>query len=232
VAVDLPDSFVLFAGYVCDRKGAYTVAHAARTLLAADRSLHLLYVGALATELGTRADVRIREILGPELSARVQFVGRVDRARVFSIMRRARAFVYPSRLETFGLVVAEAMLAGLPVVASEGEPFPEFVSNEVTGLLVRSDNPTAVADAVRRLLQSPQLSARLSGAARRLAVQRFAVARCVESSERLYAERLESWRGRVARRATSRLWSARDRRAARRRSMDIREVTRERVSGR
>src|SRR5262249_39629939 len=157
----------LFAGYVCGRKGAYAVAEAARLFLPPYPDLRLVYLGELADEGGVRADRQIREIAGPELSHRILCVGRVKRQTLLTTMRHAKVFVYPSRLETCGLVVGEAMLAGLPVVTSTGNPFPEYLTNEVTGLLVPPDSPAALGSAVRRLIDSPELAQRLSTAAHR-----------------------------------------------------------------
>ncbi|MHB8899267.1 MAG: glycosyltransferase family 4 protein, partial [Thermoguttaceae bacterium] len=71
----LPNSFVLYAGTVSGRKGAYVLAEAARSFLSRDRELHLVYAGGTIVENGYRADDRVREIVGNELSKRVHFIG-------------------------------------------------------------------------------------------------------------------------------------------------------------
>lgn len=48
-------------------------------------------------------------------------------------MRKALLLAFPSQLEAFGLVAAEAMLAGIPVVVPDDGPFPEFVEHGRTG---------------------------------------------------------------------------------------------------
>ena len=183
---DLPDRFVLFAGSLEGRKGVYVLAQAARSFLARFPDLHLVYLGRIITEDGVPADVRIREIVGPELGARVHCPGRVSRDAVIAAMARAQVFVFPSRLETLGLVVGEAMLAGVPVVASIGGPFAEYLTSEETGLLVQHDDAAAVTAAVCRILESPAFAARLSAAASQVVVAKFSLPACVESSERFY----------------------------------------------
>src|SRR5262249_57079198 len=82
---------------------------------------------------------------------RVHLPGRVP--DVAAWLRRADVLVHPVRWEGFGLAVLEAMLAGLPVVATNVSSLPELVSD--AGLLVRPDDPAALAAAVRRVLAEP-----------------------------------------------------------------------------
>jgi glycosyltransferase involved in cell wall biosynthesis len=185
----LPDKFVLFAGGVTRRKGAYSLAEAAKHFLRADPSVDLVYAGPCPIDGGMTTDGRIRQILGPDLASRAHFLGRVDRAVVAACMRRAAVFAFPSTYETFGLVVAEAMLAGAPVVVSGIAPFTEFVAHEKTGLLIAPEAKELSA-AVLRLLQSQPLSAQLGAAARRSIQQRFSAERCVSETEALYRELL------------------------------------------
>jgi glycosyltransferase involved in cell wall biosynthesis len=183
---DLPARFVLFAGAVGARKGAYAVAAAARLFLPLYPDLHLVYLGELLVEDGKSADVRIHEIVGPDLSARVHCLGRLARADMLGCMARAVALLFPSRLETFGLVVAEAMLLGVPVVTSTCDPFPEYIAHQQTGLLVPPDDAPALSAAVRSLLDSPDWASRLATAAQREVAGRFSIQTCIERSEQFY----------------------------------------------
>jgi hypothetical protein len=82
-------------------------------------------------------------------------------------------FVLPSRNEGFPLVILEAMLAGVPVVATDVGSVGEAVEDGVTGLLVQSESPDALAQAIRRLLDDAELRTRLAGAARARASTEF-----------------------------------------------------------
>ena len=66
-------------------------------------------------------------------------------------------FVLPSILEGFGIVLLEAMAAGIPVVATNVNGIKEVVINMHSGLLVPSKDPEAIADAVIRLIDNPEL---------------------------------------------------------------------------
>lgn len=88
-------------------------------------------------------------------------------------MRRADALIFPSRSEGFGLVAAEAMACGIPVIATRGSSITEVVSDGVTGLLCQKDAITEFAAAARRLRNENNLSTKMSVAARERASQLF-----------------------------------------------------------
>ncbi|GAB3648774.1 glycosyltransferase family 4 protein [Glycomyces tarimensis] len=99
----------------------------------------------------------------------------------------------PSRFEPFGLVIVEAMAAGLPVVCTSVKHGPrEIVENEVNGLLVKPKNPGELGKALARLMSDVELRRKLADGGRRTAA-RFepeqVVGRHVELFERLLANR-------------------------------------------
>ena len=98
-------------------------------------------------------------------------------------LRRASVLVHPARWEGFGLAVLEAMLAGLPVVASNVSSLPELVVDGETGLLVRPDDPSALALGVARALEDGE---RLGAAGRARAHAEFSVARMADRTAELY----------------------------------------------
>jgi glycosyltransferase involved in cell wall biosynthesis len=86
----------------------------------------------------------------------------------------AEVAVVPSLYEGFSLPAIEAMSCGVAVVATTGGALPEVVgNNEETGLLVPPDDPGALAQAIGRLLDDPELRARLGAAGRQRVVNRF-----------------------------------------------------------
>ncbi|RRR96573.1 glycosyltransferase family 4 protein [Glycomyces terrestris] len=79
--------------------------------------------------------------------------------------QRASVAAIPSRFEPFGLVIVEAMAAGLPVVCSAVKHGPlEIIESGENGLLVPPMKPTALANALRRLMGDPQLRRKLADA--------------------------------------------------------------------
>jgi glycosyltransferase involved in cell wall biosynthesis len=133
---------------------------------------------ALASELG------IRE--------RVNFRGRVSRETALEFMRGARAVCLPSRRETFGLVVAEAMLLGVPVVATTVGGIPEIVRHEIDGLLVPPDDPRRLGEALQRVLTDEPLRERLTEAGGRRARESFSAARFAADYRRMFSTLLDT----------------------------------------
>ncbi|MXZ20557.1 MAG: glycosyltransferase family 4 protein [Caldilineaceae bacterium SB0665_bin_25] len=104
----------------------------------------------------------------------VQFKDSVSDAELPEVYRRATIFVMPSRadyyagsVEGFGIVYLEASASGLPVVAARSGGAAEAVLENETGLLVPPDDPAALAQALHRLLDDPDMRQRMGRAGRR-----------------------------------------------------------------
>jgi len=121
------------------------------------------------------------------VDGRLTLIGWSDDAR--SYLRGLDAFVLPSRFEGFPLVILEAMLAGVPVIATDVGSVSESVTDGDTGILVAPENPGALADAIRRVLADPELARKIGERGRQVAQQRFTSRQMAESFERVY-ERL------------------------------------------
>ncbi len=96
------------------------------------------------------------------------------------------ALLVPSRYEGFGLVAVEAMVAGIPVVASDVAGLGEVVRDGQTGILVRPDQPDELASATRRVLDDAALRRDLVARAYADAGSRFSPATMVHHYESLF----------------------------------------------
>ena len=114
------------------------------------------------------------------VSSRVFLPGRVP--DVAAWLRRATVYVHPARWEGFGLAVLEAMVSGLPVVATNVSSLPELVVDGETGFLVAPNDPAALAAAVERALAEPALGEAGQARARR----EFSVAAMADRTAELY----------------------------------------------
>lgn len=167
---DVPDEAdppeVLFAGRLSPEKGI-------EDLLAAADGLRLVVAGD-----GTLRQ-RIPEALG--------FVSREQLSRLYG---RAAVVACPSRREGFGLVCAEAMAHGRPVVATAVGGLRDLVLHEETGLLVPPRDPAALRAALDRLLDDPALRQRLGAAGRRRVAELCSWERVTDATLAAYREAL------------------------------------------
>ncbi|GGP55129.1 glycosyltransferase [Streptomyces melanogenes] len=107
----------------------------------------------------------------------VRYVGLYDPEQCRQALARSVAVVAPSiALETFGLVVAEAMAAGVPAVAAGHGAFVELVDEGVTGLLHQPHEPASLASCIRRITAEPDRNREMGQAARRRYEQGFSPA--------------------------------------------------------
>jgi glycosyltransferase-like protein len=125
--------------------------------------------------------------LGLELDRDIVVVGTVDDAELVGWYHASDAFVFPSVKEGFGIVVLEAMVAGLPVVASDIPVFREFLRNGENALLARAGDPAALAGALTRVREEPLLRAALRRAGAATAA-RYTWQYCALAHMRVYAD--------------------------------------------
>jgi len=103
---------------------------------------------------------RVRESLG--LGEAVEFTGWIPRERLYELFAAARAFLYPSTFEGFGMPVLEAMAAGLPTGCSRLEPMASLAAQGAW--LFDPADTAGMAEAMRRLTGDEELRVRLSAA--------------------------------------------------------------------
>lgn len=104
------------------------------------------------------------------------------------LLKGARCFVSSSTKEGFSLATIEAMLSGVPVVATRSGGPEEILTDDVTGLLVPVSDVDALASGIRRILDDSVLAHRLAVAAASDARQRFSVDAMVSAYESIYRD--------------------------------------------
>jgi glycosyltransferase involved in cell wall biosynthesis len=101
---------------------------------------------------GAERESLVRRASAPDLAGRVRFLGFRD--DVPDLLGAADLLVHPSRVEGFGYAVAEAMAAGLPVVATDASSLPEIVTPG-TGILFEPENAESLAAAISAYARDP-----------------------------------------------------------------------------
>ena len=118
-------------------------------------------------------------LLSAQLPVRLTWIDRyvTDRPFVRRWLSAADAYLITSRTEGMPVAPLEAMACGLPVVSSDANGLPDiFAAGEKHGgIVVSSEDPTGIASALERLVNSPDLRSRLGRAARRRVEERFSV---------------------------------------------------------
>lgn len=105
------------------------------------------------------------------VGTKTNFVGYLQGLELASAFASADAFVFPSRTETLGLVLLEAMAAGCPVVAARSGGIPDIVTDGVNGYLFEPDDPDGAINATKSLLSATKIREKLRQNARSEAEQ-------------------------------------------------------------
>jgi glycosyltransferase involved in cell wall biosynthesis len=120
----------------------------------------------------------------------VRLVGAMTHEGILSLLPDLAVLVITSRWEAFGLVAAEAMWAGVPVVAADVGGLSEVIEHGESGLLVEGRDPDVFAEAVRRLLGDRELRRRMTRNARERVRALFSQDRMLEQTGQVYASLL------------------------------------------
>ena len=148
----------------------------------------VLLVAGRETQTGYAAELAaLARSLGQE--SHVRFLGLRD--DVPALMAAADVYAMPSREEPFGLVFAEAMAMELPVVALRSGGAPEVVEDGRTGLLVRDDDPDALAAHLLALVEDPELRRTMGAQGRKLVESHFTTDRMARDVATVYRRVLE-----------------------------------------
>ncbi|MEA2646123.1 MAG: phosphatidyl-myo-inositol alpha-mannosyltransferase [Chloroflexota bacterium] len=178
---------LLFVGRLEKRKGLGTLLRAYLTLKETLPALRLVVVG----------DGRMREGYERYIEAHripdIVMAGYVSREDLPRYHASADIFVAPNTgKESFGIVLLEAMAAGLPVVATDIPGFAHVVSPGREGILVRQSDPVNMSSAIHLLASDPSLRARLGAAGRRTAAG-YSWDRVVDQVVDVYDNALRRW---------------------------------------
>ena len=149
---------ILHVGKFEYKKSQDVILRAFKRLLRSYADCSLVLIGASGPML---EDTRLL-IKDLQLENRVELHVNVPHGRLPEFMAQADLFVLPSRAEPFGIVLLEAGAAGLPVVATRVGGIPELLEHERTGLLVAPDSVEELEQAMRRMVENPELARELA----------------------------------------------------------------------
>ncbi len=119
------------------------------------------------------------------VSSRFHFLG--PRDELATVYRAADAFVYPSRYDTFGMVVTEAMASGLPSIVGRGIGAAELIEDGRNGLLWDPEDSASLRTALRRVAPGLELAASIAREGRRT-IERHGWEACSSATEAVYRQ--------------------------------------------
>lgn len=180
-ALGLPASaFVVgFVGRLSGQKGVSILLAAIEKIARNDRNVHFVIAG-----IGTLEKKVVDFVKSSGLGDVVHFLGFRD--DVPALMQTFDLLLVPSLWEGFGLVLIEAMSAGVPCIASNVSSIPEILEDGINGLLVPPGDVDALVKAVDRLRRDQALRKRLGDAGKRTVDEKFTIDRMMTGYEELF----------------------------------------------
>ncbi len=184
---------LLFIGQLTPRKGYDLIVRALPRVLQQYPATRLQIVSGL-----NPADRAAMETMARDLGVveHVDFLGRVDDARLVNLYRSADLYVTPTRYEGFGLTLLEAMAVGCPIVATDIPVVDEIIRHGENGYLVPYDDPAGLAAGIVHLLDDPALRLRLVAGGERTLREQFDEELLVARIEQVFGELVDDARAR------------------------------------
>ena len=177
---------VLFMGTLTKVKGIDVLLKAIPIIRKRIQNLHV-YIAGSGSEEGNLKKL-VKEL---NIEENVSFLGFVSGEEKYAYYKSADIYVQPSRYETFGVVLLEAMACGKPVVASNVGGIPFVVEDGKTGLLFESENVEELTEKVILLLRDEELRAKRGEAGKERA-RGFTWERSAEMTGDVYKEVIET----------------------------------------
>jgi glycosyltransferase involved in cell wall biosynthesis len=173
---------ILFLGEVGRRKGVYDLLQAAKILH--DRNIDCRWYVAGPGEIDEAKSYAGR--LG--LEKEVEFLGPQTGADKVQLLARSWIFVLPSYAEGLPIVVIEAMVSGLPVIAGHVGGIPEMVTEGENGFLIQPGNVNDLADKIAMLLSDKALIQGISQNNQKAVEEKYGISACAKRIGRIYED--------------------------------------------
>lgn len=175
---------ITFVGYIAENKGADLIWPIMKRVISKHPDCHITVVG-----YGPLRDTLVRQFRESGLEINLTTTGKVLPEKVAEILKNSDVFLLPTRIEGFGLAIAEAMMSGaVPVVSRLAGITDSIITDNETGLLVEVDNVEGFSSAIIQLLSNNDRLALMKKSAQKHAQEKFSQQRMINDYERLFAE--------------------------------------------
>lgn len=176
-------------GHLAPIKGHDVFIRAAEIVLRKYPQTQFIIVGEDKSASGKNRREIEELILRLDLKEKIRLTGWTDDVRPF--LQQFDVFVSAARAEAFGLVMPEAMIYEIPVIATRSEGAVQIIENEVSGILIPQEDAATMAQEIIKLLNSPERRAEIGTAGRRRVEENFSLGRMVSQTEEFYRRILE-----------------------------------------
>jgi len=166
---------LLFVGRLEWRKGPDILVRAFLEVLRNFPKARLRFVGSdTPTAPGNSSMLNyLRSLVAGEALSHIEFLGARPPGDLPQIYGESNVCIFPSRWEGFGIVCAEAMACGRPVIVPRNSGFAENITHLKNGVIIRQNDPGSLAHTLGGLLSNPSLRASVGAAAKQYAVDHF-----------------------------------------------------------
>lgn len=181
---------ILFVGSITEKKGVRELCLSMSQVVRRHPGAELYLVGRdVATgQGGVSFRDEVLRLLDHGTSRHIRFLGGLPRQEVSKMVASAHICVFPSYMETQGIVVAEAMACGRPVVVTRAGPGPDVLGPDgECGWLVDPKDQADIADKICRLLGNGRMCELQGGKGRLRAEDHFSVQSCIDRNIAFYS---------------------------------------------
>lgn len=171
-------------GHLAPIKGHDVFIRAAAMVLKKRQDICFVIVGEDKSDNGENRRQLERQIAESGWQSKIELAGWTDDVRPF--LQKFDLFVSAARAEAFGLVMVEAMLFEIPVVATRSEGASEIIEDGASGILVPNEDAETLAKAILDLIDDENKRKSLSQNGRNRVEKHFSLARMVSQTEEFY----------------------------------------------
>ena len=173
---------LLFAAELNEHKGAVVLLNAWTKICKKYPNITLYIAGD-----GTAKEFLQQYVNSSEIGSQVVFTGWLSQIELHEYLSSECIFLMPSMLgEAFGLVAAEASMAGAAVIVSRIGALPEIVEDRVSGLVVTPGDSNSLVQAIEELLNDEELRRKFGSEAKKRAQRLFSMRKSVDEYEKTY----------------------------------------------
>jgi glycosyltransferase involved in cell wall biosynthesis len=184
------DNAILYVGRISPDKGLHVLL---KSLNYIKTSIDLEIIGPPDWNLNYYKNVlRLMETENQRGRHKIRYSGCVDQTRLIKGYQKASIFVLPSLFEPFGIVLLEAMSCETPVVATNAGGIPEIIKNGENGIVVPTNNPLKLAEAIDYLLENKDVRIKFGKVGRKWVTENFSVEVLVKKLCKIYEAMLNN----------------------------------------